>query len=196
MRCCGTMRETANSPGAGSRCDAHRNRANYCSEITEDQKEYVDAVNAGKVGDLLEFLTAQAQRRPLQAMCNVNSGFLVKAVRSFRLPTISSRFVRPAVARITEPSRWSLCWSGSGVRSKKNFSRTIRAFISCSETFRRRAGAAFASAGGKRGHMSHMSGQDADIGFVTPMKNKPSPDTLHKNLQPKPNWWFLKQALS
>ena len=26
------------------------------------------------------------------------------------------------------------------------------------------------------------------------MKNHPSPDTLHKNLQPKPNWWFLKQV--
>ena len=73
MRCCGTMRGSRRQ----ARCDAHRNRANYCGEITEDQKEYVDAVTEGKVGDLLDFLTAQAHRRPLQAMCTVNSGFLV-----------------------------------------------------------------------------------------------------------------------
>jgi murein endopeptidase len=54
-------------------------------------------------------------------------------------------------------------------------------------------GGCLASMGGKRGHKSHSTGQDADVGFVTPIKNGPSPDTLHKNLQPKPNWWFLKK---
>ena len=176
-----------------ARCDAHRNRANYCGEITEDQKEYVDAVNAGKIGDLLEFLTAQAQRRPLQAMCNVNSGFLVhgRPIVPTSDNVIKIRSPDRCTNYGTEPMVAMLEWLGRQI--KKEFQpENPRIHFLIGDVSAPRGGC-LASAGGRRGHMSHSTGQDADLGFVTPIKSKPSPDTLHKNLQPKPNWWFLKQ---
>src|SRR6185437_331477 len=41
---------------------------------------------------------------------------------------------------------------------------------------------------------SHAVGEDADVGFITPVARGPSPDYFHTRLQPKPNWWFLKQV--
>lgn len=189
MRCCGTLRGSRRQ----ARCDVHRNRANYCGEITEDQKEYVDAVNSGKVGDLMDFLNAQAQRRPLQAMCSTNSGFLVRG-RPI-VPTADNIIQIRSPGRCTnygtEPMVAMLEWLGRQI--KKEFQPDYpRIHFLLSDVAAPRGGC-LASAGGKRGHKSHSSGQDADIGFVTPIKNGPSPSELHKNLQPKPNWWFLKQ---
>jgi murein endopeptidase len=189
MRCCGRLHDSRAQP----RCDVHRNRANYCSEITDDEREYVEAVKSGKIGDVLEFLTAQTQHRQLQAMCTVNSGFLVRG-RPI-VPTAEN------VIKIRSPDRCTNYGTDPMVAMLEYLGRKIKKefqpeypgirFLLGDVTAPR--GGCLASSGGRRGHKSHSTGQDADIGFITPIKNGPSPDSLHKNLQPKPNWWFLKQ---
>ena len=193
MRCCTPTRTGGRKARNFARCDAHRNRANYCSEITDEQKEYVDAVNNGKIGDLLAFLSSQVQHRPLQSYCNVNTGFLVRGrpivetsdnILKIRSPQRCTNYG-------TEPMVAMLEYLGRQI--KKEFYGDypgIRFLIGDVSAPR---GGCLASSGGRRGHKSHSIGQDADIGFVTPIKNHPSPETLHKNFQPKPNYWFIKQ---
>jgi murein endopeptidase len=47
--------------------------------------------------------------------------------------------------------------------------------------------------GGRLGHASHTSGQDADIGFLTPIADRASPEHFHKDFDVKANWYLIKQ---
>ena len=193
MRCCTPTRGGGRIARRQARCDAHRNRANYCSEVTAEQREYVDAVNSGKVGDLMTFLNAQMQHRPIQSFCNVNNGFLVRG-RTI-IPTTEN------IIKIRSPQRCTNYGSEAmvamleflGRQIKKEFSPEYPRIHFLIGDVAAPRGGCLASMGGRRGHKSHSTGVDADVGFVTPIKNGSSPDTLHKNFLPKPNWWFIKQ---
>ena len=54
-------------------------------------------------------------------------------------------------------------------------------------------GGCLAGRSGLRGHASHTSGQDVDLGFIMAYENKDSPDYFVKHFDGKPNWWFMKQ---
>lgn len=193
MRCCGLFRGSPRWSRKKPRCDVHRNRHSYCSEITAEEKDYVQAVKDGKVGDLLEFLTAQVQHRPIQSFCSVNNGFLVRA-RPI-VPTsdnlIKIRSPERCTNYATEPMVAMLEWLGRQVK-KEYQAENPKIHLLLGDVAAPRGGC-LAASGGRRGHLSHSTGQDADVGFITPMKNRPSPDVLHKNFIAKENWWFLKQ---
>ena len=48
---------------------------------------------------------------------------------------------------------------------------------------------------GKRGHASHTTGQDADIGFLSVRKGAPSLVKFTQDFDPTNNWWLLKKVL-
>ena len=194
MRCCGETRGSGRYARRKARCDAHRNRHSYCSEITGEQIEYAEAAKSGKVGDLLDFLTAQVQHRPVQSFCTVNNGFLVRG-RTI-VPTADNIIQLRSPERCTnygtEPMVAMLEWLGRQVKKELSPEAPgIRLLVGDVAAPR---GGCLASMGGRRGHKSHSTGQDADVGFVTPKAKGPSPDHFHKDLQAKPNWWFLKQV--
>lgn len=176
------------------RCDVHRNRKTYCDEITDEQKAYIE--NAGGMGDLLEFLTAQVEHRPVQAYCSVNTGFLVHG-RAI-IPTSENLLLIRSPQRCTnfgtEPMAAMLDWLGHQVK-KEFYAGNPGIHILIGDVAAPRGGC-LAAMGGRRGHKSHTVGEDADVGLLTPRGKQKSPDYFHRDLQPKPNWWFLKQIFN
>jgi murein endopeptidase len=176
------------------RCDVHRNRGSYCDEITDEQKEYI--ANAGKMGDLLEFLTAQVEHRPVQAYCSVNTGFLVhgRAIIPTSDNLIHIRSPQRCTYFATEPMVAMIDWLGHQVK-KEFYADNPGIHVLLGDVAAPRGGC-LAAMGGRRGHKSHTIGQDADIALLTPRGKQKSPDYFHRDLQPKPNWWFLKQIFN
>jgi murein endopeptidase len=194
MRCCGELRRYGRRVRHEVRCDAHRNRASYCSEITPEQHEYADAVNDGKISDLMEFLDAQVQHRSIQSFCSVNTGFLIRG-RTI-VPTKENGVLLRSPGRCTnygtEPMVAMLEWLGRKV--KKQFSEENPGIHLLIGDVSAPRGGCLASSGGRKGHKSHAAGEDADVGFVTPKAKGSSPDFFHNDLQVKPNFWFLQQV--
>jgi murein endopeptidase len=198
MHCCGKKATWVGRRGhrgrmVKARCDAHRNRRTYCDEITTDEKEYVEAVNDGKVGDLLEFLSAQVAHRPTQAYCSVNNGFLVdgRAIVSTKDNILKIRSPERCTNYATEQMVAMIEWLGREVK-KEFYDDNPGIHVLIGDVAAPRGGC-LAAMGGRRGHKSHTVGEDADIALLTPRGKKPSPDFFHKDLQPKPNWWFVKK---
>ncbi len=194
MKCCGQLRQYGRRVRHEVRCDAHRNRATYCGEITQEQKDYAEAVAGGKIPDLMEFLDAQVQHRSIQSFCSVNTGFLVRG-RTI-VPTAENGIMLRAPQRCTnygtEPMVAMLEWLGRKVK-KELSEENPKIHLLIGDVSAPRGGC-LASAGGRRGHKSHAAGEDADIGFITPKGKGASPDFFHNDLQVKPNFWFLKQV--
>jgi murein endopeptidase len=196
-RCCGRVTGYSARGRRGRksrpRCDVHRNRQSYCDEITPEQKEYIAGVNSGKIADLLEYLSAQVEHRPIQAYCSVNTGFLVhgRAIVPTSENLIKLRSPQRCTYFGTEPMVAMLEWLGRQVK-KEIYPENPGIHILLGDVAAPRGGC-LAAMGGRRGHKSHMVGQDADIGLLTPRGKKPSPDYFHRDLQAKPNWWFVKQ---
>jgi murein endopeptidase len=201
MHCCGKKAKWVAGGGRRgrrgrmerARCDAHRNRRTYCDEITTDEKEYIEAANQGKAGDLLEFLSAQVAHRPTQAYCSVNNGFLVdgRAIVPTKENILKIRSPDRCTSFATEQMVAMIEWLGREVK-KEFYEENPGIHVLIGDVAAPRGGC-LAAMGGRRGHKSHTVGEDADIALLTPRGKKPSPDFFHKDLQPKPNWWFVKK---
>jgi hypothetical protein len=60
----------------GNRCSPKRFKSSFCDEMTEEQRQYVEAAEKGELGDLLEVISSDLNRRVRnQAQCTVNNGF-------------------------------------------------------------------------------------------------------------------------
>ena len=47
---------------------------------------------------------------------------------------------------------------------------------------------------GKRGHASHTSGEDIDLGFLNPKPKAPEVNHFSKTFDAKANWWVIKEV--
>jgi murein endopeptidase len=54
-------------------------------------------------------------------------------------------------------------------------------------------GGCLSGRGGRRGHKSHTTGQDVDVGYLTPRENQASPEGFHRGFDAKTNWWLIKE---
>jgi murein endopeptidase len=55
-------------------------------------------------------------------------------------------------------------------------------------------GGCLSGRGGRRGHKSHTSGQDADVGFLVARPGHASPDMFVREFDAKTNWWLFKRV--
>jgi len=179
----------------GTVCYAERFKANFCEEMTADQRGYSDQVASGEIPDILSFLDVEMTRSRGQAYCTVNNGFLAFGRRL--IPTdenrIKLRFPGRCVEFGTDPMIGMLEWLGRRVNSGYSAPEVKGVHLLVGDISSPKGGC-LAGRNGLRGHASHTSGQDVDLGFISAYENKESPNSYVKHFDGKPNWWFMKQV--
>ncbi len=188
-KCCGRARVPGRKKRSkGGRCSPKRIKASYCDEMTAEQMEYSAAATSGKLGDILSLLTQEMGKRGDQAYCTVNNGFLAYGRRV--IPSSVNRLIIQSPQKClnfgTDAMAGMLEWVGREI--SKNYSGPSLSGVNLV------IGNISAPRGGcKKGHASHTSGQDADIGFLTVNKNSTSPIKFHRQFDSVTNWWLLKK---
>ena len=171
---------------------------NHCDDRTETQKLYEADFLEHRHGDMLTLLTREIRNYTEQAFCTVNNGFL--AFGRPILATPENRLHLKSAERClnygTDLMAGMLEWVGREVGKKYDeepaFSK-VRLVIGNVSGPR---GGMLMGRSGLIGHLSHTSGQDADIGFLTAHANKESPTHFHTQFESTSNWWLLKQIFT
>lgn len=179
---------------SANRCAPSRTKADYCDEMTPEQRKYTELASSGKLGDLLAQITIEMNQRGPQAHCGVNIGFLSFGRRL--IPNSANRIQLKSPLRCvdfgTDPMVGMLEWLGRKVSSDYNQTENGKLKLLIGDISAPRGGCLVGKRG-RRGHASHTSGQDVDIGFLTPIANKPSPDNFHRKFDPVANTWLIKK---
>jgi murein endopeptidase len=194
-RCC---RSIASARGKKTRvsCFTKRPRGNYCEEMTDEQKEYIEALESPNPPfDPLEAITQDMGRKD-QAFCTANNGFLAhgrplvpseKNRIQLRSPERCTRFGTDNMIGLLE-------WLGRQVASHYSAPEFAGVKLNIGDIAAPRGGC-LAGPSGRRGHLSHTNGSDADVGLLTVMKNRRSPAAFTNSLNAKDNWWMIKQIM-
>lgn len=195
FKCCGKGRPTSRGVkrrGKGAACRKGIN--SYCSDMTSEQKEYIEGVQRGKLGNILALLTREMGKKGDQAFCTVNNGFLVRG-RPI-VPTLENRIVLKSPDRClnygTDAMAAMVEWLSQEVnksfsKEEKPHVRLILGDISGPK------GGCLVGRSGRKGHASHTTGQDADIGFLASDRGEHSLNRFTRDFEPARNWWFLKK---
>jgi murein endopeptidase len=177
-------------------CAPHRRlKWDYCDEMTASQAAYIEKVQTGKIPNVLEFLDRQLRLKRPQSYCSVNDGFL--AWGRPLVPTEKNRI------RFSNPKRCvnfgsdelvaMLEWLGQKVGDKFSSPEYSETHLLLGDLSAPRGGC-ISGRGGRRGHSSHTSGLDVDIGFLTVIsKGGRAPAHFHRTFDANANWWLLKQ---
>lgn len=191
-RCCGNFVRSRSR--RANLCAAHRRKATYCEEITDQQREYTAMVREGRAGDVLDLIRREMSARPEQSFCGVNNGFLAWGRRL--VPTTRNRI------RIRRPDRCVdfgtdsmvgvLEWLGRKVADQYPEKPGIELVIGDISAPR---GGCLSGMGGRRGHKSHTNGTDVDLAYLW-VKGGRSPEGFFRDFDPQANWWLLKQAFA
>jgi len=191
-RCCATYvltrRKNAN------KCAPTRYKTSYCDEMTEEQRRYTDLANAGKLGDVLTLVSSEMGRRGDQAFCSVNNGFLAHGRRLVPSPInrIQLRSPQRCLEFGTDGMVGLLEWVGRQVGKQYSEPAFAGVKLTVGDMSAPRGGCLWGRHG-RRGHASHTSGQDADLGFLVAKHGKESPLQFHRQFDAKLNWWLIKQ---
>jgi murein endopeptidase len=154
-------------------------------------------VKAGKLGDILDLISYDIGQKGAQSYCTVNNGFLAWGRRL--IPSDVNKIVLRAPQRCTEfgtdPMIGMLEWLGREVArdyssSEYEDTRLVIGDISAPR------GGCLSGRGGRRGHLSHTTGQDVDISFLSAKEGKASPVNFHRQFDAKQNWYLLKKMLN
>ncbi len=194
-RCCAKF--VVSRKRSANRCAAQRRKASYCDEMTDEQRRYTQLAQSGKLGDVLELIRSDRGRYPAQSYCQVNNGFLAWGRRLLpsQVNRISIRRPERCVDFGTDPLVGMLEWVGREVNKSYSGPEYSGVRLVVGDLSAPRGGCLSGRAG-RRGHVSHTSGIDVDIGFLTVKENRPSPDRFHRDFDPKANWWLLKKIFS
>jgi murein endopeptidase len=162
--------------------------------MTPDQKEYRDAVASGKIPDALAYITQEMGRHGEQAFCTVNNGFLAygRAVVPTEKNKLRLRTPWRCLDFGTDGMAGMLEWLGRQVAREYSGSEYSKSFLLIGDIAAPRGGCLWGR-NGRRGHASHTSGQDADVGFLTVKPKQESPPNFHRQFDPKVSWWVVKQ---
>lgn len=191
--CCGKTGRSSRAMRKVS-CAKHRRSGGYCSEMTPEQREYVERARTGTSPDILELVTLEMGRRGGQSYCTVNNGFLAwgrplvatgKNRIQLRNPDRCTNFGTDGMVGMLE-------WVGREIARKYSGPEHAGLRLTVGDISAPRGGC-LSGRGGRRGHLSHTSGVDADIAFLLP---RPGVDTalhFHRTFDAEANWWFLKQ---
>ena len=151
-------------------------------------------VASGQISDVMNLLTREMGQRGDQAFCTVNNGFLVRG-RPI-VSTSQNRIVLRSPDRClnfgTDAMAAMLEWLGREIG--KTYSKESQSGVKLvlGDVSGPRGGCLLGRSG-RRGHASHTTGQDADIGFLKVMEGKISPIQFIRDLDPAANWWMLKK---
>lgn len=168
---------------------------NYCEEVSQEQSKYAQSASEGKLGDILNLLTREIGTRGDQAYCTVNNGFLVHG-RPI-VPTPRNRIIIRSPERClnfgTDAMAAMMEWVGREVG--KAFSSAYYAGVKLVlGDVSGPKGGSLIGRSGRRGHASHTTGQDADIGFLSVKRGKDSPVQFVRDFDPANNWWLIKKV--
>ncbi|MGK5083948.1 penicillin-insensitive murein endopeptidase [Bdellovibrionota bacterium FG-1] len=175
-------------------CARERFKADFCDEMTDEQLAYTQALEAGKIPDILGVIHQELGRKGEQAFCTVNNGFL--AWGRPVLPTATNRILLRSPERCTnygtDPMAGLMEWLGRQVAKQyaDDHHDGVRLVVGDISAPR---GGCLAGRSGPKGHASHTTGQDADIGFLTVHPGRLSPQAFHNDFDGKINWWLVKQ---
>lgn len=177
-----------------SLCSPHRRKSSYCDEMTESQREYREAASSGKLGDALETITSEIGRKGDQAYCTVGNGFL--AWGRMLIPSRQNRIRLNAPQRCTEfgtdPMVAMLEWVGREVAQEYADPEYAGVRLLVGDISAPRGGC-LSGRSGRRGHASHTTGQDADVGFLAARENTESPSRFHRKFDAAENWDLIKR---
>lgn len=172
--------------------------------MTEEQREtvlqlMVTADRESSSTDALEMIDAALGRndRP-QAFCGYQDGFL-----AWGRPVVPSEKNRISIARMdrctnfgTDRMAGLLEWVGRQVSERFPVSQFPELKMLLGDISAPRGGCLFGR-GGRRGHGSHTSGRDADVGFLSVKRSEyMAPTRFHTYFEPETNWWLLKQIFN
>lgn len=188
-RCCTQRKIASRRSRAALRCSSARRKTSYCGEMTTEQRQYVDAVQSGKITDLLTYLRLQQGRQGEQSYCGVNNGFL--AWGRPIVPTQQNRLVIRNESRClnfgTDPMVQMLEWVG--LNTAKTWPDSVRIQVGDVSAPK---GGCLPGRVGRKGHASHTSGKDVDIGFLSTQTKVAYSSVYSKQFDSQLNWWFLK----
>lgn len=178
-------------------CAPERRRATYCEEMTPEQKVYSDAGDAGQLGDVLEMINRENTLRAKQAYCSVNSGFLAFGRRLIPSETnrITIRNRQRCIDFGTDPMIGMLEWAGRQLAKKYSDAdqQDVRMMVGDISAPR---GGCLVGRSGRKGHASHTSGQDADVGFVVERPDRRQSGSFSTKFDAAPTWWLMKQIFN
>ncbi len=192
-RCCylpaGSRRERRKAT-----CSPERRVANYCDEMTLEQRQYTAAAEAGRLGDVLELIDHEMALRGQQAYCTVNTGFLAFGRRV--IPSTTNRIAIRRRDRCidfgTDPMVGMLEWTGRQVARRYAGPEPAGVRLVVGDIAAPRGGCLMGRRG-RRGPASHTSGQDVVLGFLHAKAGQRSPDQFSTQFDAEPNWWLVKQ---
>lgn len=164
--------------------------------MTKDQQRYAESVASGQVSDVLSFLDNEMRRSSEQAFCTVNNGFLaqgrpVLATATNRLLIRNaSRCVAFGTDRMAALTEWL------GRQVARNYAEpeysSVRLLVGDVSAPR---GGCLMGLSGRKGHASHTSGQDVDLGFLWVRKNAQTPSEFHRSFDAKSGFWLIRNIL-
>ncbi len=181
----------------GIRCSPKRSKRSFCDERTKEQVSYTDHVNTGKIANVLNFLKPQLGINGSQATCLPTGGFLAygKPILSTDSNGVTLRRPGRCVNFGTDRMIAMLEWLGREVKAKYQDQDFKDPHLLIGDMSAPRGGC-LAGRGGRRGHLSHQTGQDVDIGFLYLRKKRSSPVEFTRRFQVEYNWWVLKKIFS
>jgi murein endopeptidase len=178
------------------RCSLERAKGTYCGEITPEQEEYTLRAQSGALGDILELISSESTQKSAQSYCTVNNGFLAWGRRL--IPSEQNKIVLRAPNRCTEFGTDSMIgmleWLGREVARDYSGPEYENTHLVIGDVSAPRGGC-LSGTGGRRGHLSHTTGQDVDISFLSAKEGAESPVSFHRQFDARQNWYLLKKIL-
>ncbi len=185
------VRKRKRNRAAGNKCFDQRRKSSFCDEVTDEQKNYIEH---SQESDILAEINSDLGKHQNQSFCSVNNGFLFKGRPV--VSTASNRIMLRSPGRCsnfgTDGMAGLLEWVGRKVATSyaDPAYRGVRLVLGDISAPR---GGCLSGMGGKYGHASHTTGQDADVGFLYARAGGRSPQSFHTDFDAKTNWWLLKQ---
>lgn len=195
-RCCAVFK-----PGRRHRnwnkCAPTRYKTSYCNERTAEQIAYAAEAAKGRLPDVLESIRHATGRMGEQSFCTVNNGFLARGREL--IPSPLNRIVLRSPTRClnfgTDGMVGLIEWTGRQIAQEYKDPEFAGVHLLVGDIAAPRGGCLWGR-GGRRGHASHTTGLDADLGFLTVGAKKESPRSFHRQFDAKANWWMLKKFFS
>lgn len=169
-----------------------RDNGRYCDEITPEQELFKNDSEASHIKDVLEFYVKRGLKPETQAKCGSRNGFLIGGLPILETPE-NSVLLRNQYKCAHFGSNLLLAmleWLGRRITKHfESFANPPRFVIG--DLSRPKGGAIRSGHTGRMAHRSHQNGLDADIGFLTPIKN--AEWRFHSNFLVGANWWFMRR---
>lgn len=188
--CCGKPNRVRNR----YQCPPSRAKGSFCDEMTDQQRAYVAQVQAGQ-GDVLQLIAYEIEANGNQAVCDTNNGFLVNGKPVLETPQSRVRLKSPHRCTNFGTGRMvgMVEWLGRQVAQKYSSPEYEQVRLLVGDISAPRGGC-LSGRSGRRGHQSHTTGQDIDLGFLMAQPGRASSMNFSNTFDAQANWWLLKQV--